>query len=330
MALPWNKQVLASYWIPWVGIGQNPMEKVVVPLTDIEKYVLPTGQPQTNIVFLGFATFTGTPQNFDPPYISISDDLVAQMTQQPGQRETNVQYLQSLGIKVLLSVQGYNTDGRPGMGWDGVPPGKRKDFALWVKTAIIDKYGLDGIDIDNEFSNLRSDPQSFVDTVSVLRGYLPNQFLSKALWRDTDYFTTPVTGGQVYLSSLLDFGATMGYGNGYQDQISGVEEYVTLKSGSLNVGMKPTQLCIGVQAGPPEVDWMTAIGETGQLARWVVQNSYLGMMLFTFPQDIQQWTHWPQNSPGYGFPNPNDHEWQKAIIAGIWGASGSAAGQGQY
>jgi hypothetical protein len=38
------------------------------------------------------------------------------------------------------------------------------------------------------------------------------------------------------------------------------------------------------------------------------------MMLFTFSQDIQQWTHQPQNSPGYMFPNPDDHQWQRAMI----------------
>jgi hypothetical protein len=42
-------------------------------------------------------------------------------------------------------------------------------------------------------------------------------------------------------------------------------------------------------------------------------------MLYTFSQDIQQWTHAPQNSPNYMYPNPNDHEWQKAIVEGMWG-----------
>ena len=43
------------------------------------------------------------------------------------------------------------------------------------------------------------------------------------------------------------------------------------------------------------------------------------MMIFTFPQDIQQWTRWPQDSPGHMFPNTDDHAWQKAIVPGMWG-----------
>jgi hypothetical protein len=29
--------------------------------------------------------------------------------------------------------------------------------------------------------------------------------------------------------------------------------------------------------------------------------------------------HAPQNSPGYMYPNANDHEWQQAIVEGMWG-----------
>jgi len=95
--------LLASYWIPAVGIGK-PEQWVTVPIAEFAKYRLPNGKPQTNVVFLFNATFTGTPQNFKPPYISIPDGILQQVTLQPGQKQTNVQFLQSLGIKVLLSV----------------------------------------------------------------------------------------------------------------------------------------------------------------------------------------------------------------------------------
>jgi len=129
--------LLASYWIPKVGIG-NPLQWVTVPISEYAKYRLPNRMPQTNVVFLFNATFTGTPQNFKPPYISIPDGLLQQMTLQPGQNQTNVQRLQSLGIKVLLSVLGYNTNGQPGMGWDGIPASQNAKFVQWMKIEVID------------------------------------------------------------------------------------------------------------------------------------------------------------------------------------------------
>lgn len=333
-ALP-QQRLLASYWIPWVGIG-DPIVRVTVPLTEIAKYRLPNGAPQTNVVFLMNATFTGTPENFKPPYISIPDGILQQMTLQPGQKQTNVQYLQSLGIKVLLSVLGYNTHGQPGMGWDGVPASENAKFAKWMKQEVIDKYGLDGIDIDNEFSNLPENKPAFMSTVGYLRESLTGSLISKALWQDEDYFLMPVLPGVPnagkYLARLLDFGCTMGYGIETDGQKQMVQNYHDLEVNETWVGMNWEQLCIGVQAGPPELNWMTDIQEVYELAKWVVEPQsptkpippILGMMLFTFPQDIQQWTHWPQNSPGFKYPNPKDHQWQLTIIRGMYGLAEDA------
>jgi len=49
---------------------------------------------------------------------------------------------------------------------------------------------------------------------------------------------------------------------------------------------------------------MTPLSEVTQLAQWAVASlpsgnpPVLGMMLYTFSQDIQQWMHSPQNAPG--------------------------------
>ncbi len=72
---------------------------------------------------------------------------------------------------------------------------------------------------------------------------------------------------------------------------------------------------------------MTPINETYQLAQWCVEPAsstkatppILGMMLYRFSQDIQQWTYGPQNSPSKMYPNPDDHQWQRTIIAGFLG-----------
>jgi hypothetical protein len=125
-ALP-SKALLASYWIPAVGIG-DPLQWVTVPITEYAKYRLPNGAPQTNVVFLFNATFTGTPQNFKPPYISIPEDLLKQVTLQPGQRQTNVQYLQSLESRCCFQFWAITTT--VVREWDGTeyPPARMQNL----------------------------------------------------------------------------------------------------------------------------------------------------------------------------------------------------------
>ena len=322
-----SQQLLASYWIPNVGIG-NPMQNVQVPLLDVANYVLQDGSPQTNVVFLFAAAFTGTPDSFAPPYFSIPDDVLSQLVA-PAGGTSNVKQLQELGIKVVLSVTGSG-----GMGWDGVPADQNTAFAQWVQTSVIEEYGLDGIDIDNEWTDVPENPQAFMDTVGTLREYLGGSLITKALWNDSDYFTVPVSSSApnvgAYLSSLLDFGSLMSYGSSFEGQIALVEQYHAFTANGQNVGLAWDQICIGVQAGPPPPygSWMTPIDEVSQLAAWVVEPQsptkpippILGMMLFTFSQDIQQWTFGPQNDPGHMYPNPADHQWQQAIVEGMWGA----------
>ncbi len=315
-----NQGVLASYWIPQVGIGPSGhMDTVEVPLTDILNYTLPNGQqPQTSIVYLFCADFTSS----TAPYVNIPDTIVQQMTLQTGQSQTNVQQLQAAGIKVLLSLIGSN-----GIGWDAISD--PADFAQYVKTNIVDKYGLDGIDIDNENGGAVH-TQNFVNVIGSLRGALGEGMITKALWNDIppspNYFNVPVAAGfpnaGAYLGQLLDIGSTMSYGDGYAYQISLIQEYHNIMAGGTNVGMNWNQLAIGVQAGPPGQGGMTPIDEVYQLAQWSVAADsppILGMMLFTFSQDIQQFTYSPQNSPSKMFPNADDHQWQRTIVAGFLG-----------
>lgn len=318
-ALP-SQGLLPIYWIPQVGIGSNGQkDNVNVPLTDVLNYTLPNGQSQTQVVFLFSATFVSN----TAPYINIPDTILQQMTLQPGQSQTNVQQLQAAGIKVLLSFLGSE-----GYGWDGISD--PHDFAQWVQKNVIEEYGLDGIDIDNEFSGL-SDPQSFMNTIGTLRGELSGSLLTKPLWADSEYFTISVAQGYpnagAYLGQLLDFGCSMAYGYGFESQIAFIQSYHDIEVNGENVGMDWNQLAIGVQAGPPGQSWMTGIDEVYKLAQWCVEPAsptkeippILGMMLFTFSQDIQQFTYSPQNSPSKMFPNADDHQWQRTIVAGFLG-----------
>jgi len=83
--------------------------------------------------------------------------------------------------------------------------------------------------------------------------------------------------------------------------------------GYVSAGMRHNQVLIGVLAGPP--GYGVSVDHTRQITEWQPDaGEKLGMMLFTFSQDIQQFTASPQNDPHNKYPNPRDHEWQKTII----------------
>lgn len=300
---------VVTYWWPQVGIGpEGQMKYVDVPLSEVLKY-------KTDIVVLAFATFSSTQK----PYINIPDSLVKQMTLQPGQTRTNVQQLQDRGIKVLLSVL---NDGPNG--WDGIT--SNEDFGETMQL-MLRKYGLDGLDIDDEYDQNHTssaNPQAFVNTIGTLRGWLRGYLLTKALFADDIYFQTPVASGHPNagksLAEFLDYGWTMSYWDDCAGQAGLIQEYHDL-------GMPWNKLAIGVQAGPYGHGQFTQIDEVYKSAQSSVGKNacgaeppnppIFGMMLYTFSQDIQQFTHWPQNAIPY--PNSDDHQWQRTIIAGLTG-----------
>jgi hypothetical protein len=307
---------MVVYWITRVGIGEDPEDYVAVPLTDILDYRRADGAPQVTVTILSSASFTGTPETFAPPYWDLGA-LAEVLPPRTADVVGPVQMLQAQGIKVLLCVAGSK-----GMGWDLVPAAQNGDFAQWVQSEILELYGLDGIDIDDEWGPSGSNPQGLVDTVAALRAAAPQALITKALWSDNpDYFTTPVSADSpwspgAYLGQLVDFGSTMAYGENAAGLEATVQSYTSITTpGGANVGLAPNQLCIGVQAGVGS--WFTTLADSEAAAAWVVQNGYRGMMLFTFSQDIQQWTHQPVNSPDYMWRNPNDHAWQRGMIAAM-------------
>ena len=321
-------QALAVYWLPDVGIGGGDIKHVHVPLLDVLKYQKPDGTPQTDFVLLFAATFSGTPDNPGPPYLAIPDGILAEMTPATEQSQSNVQILRNKGIKVLLSVTGGHTK----VGWHSFPQDYQEKFAVWMRDEVLNRYGIDGIDIDDEWSDaLKPDPVSLMRMVGTLRGINPQILITKALWDDTEYFTQPVPQDNpykpgAYLGEILDFGATMTYG-GLPGLIKGTSDYrwvfVNENGVERDVGLG-WRILIGVKAGPPSASAVTSVEDVQAVADWlggkgsIIAPKVIGMMLFTFTQDIQQFTYDPQNDPAHMYPNPNDHEWQRAILNGMW------------
>ncbi len=294
--------LLSAYWLNSEVTNTYPCPT----LRNILCYTRADGSPQIGVVYLVGASFAGSPESFQPPYLNFSTSLRNAL------ENGDVGLLRNAGIRVLLCIQGST-----GMGWGSLSDAQSQAFATWIRTEVIQEYGLDGIDIDDEFSDAPRTSQQLVNTVAWLRNALPDALITKALWQDTpdsgsaDFTTAASTSplaGQT-LGALLSFGSTMGYGYDAGTMESVVASYVPLE-------MSLDRLCIGVQPGPASGTWMTSLDTTSTVAAYVQQNGLLGMMMWSFSQDIGEFT----NDPQYGtpYPSPNDHLWQKTIIE-AWG-----------
>jgi hypothetical protein len=176
----------------------------------------------------------------------------------------NVAYLQSLGIKVLLTVLGNHENA----GWGCFTTYAQADsFAVQCKNAV-NQYGLDGIDIDDEYSTCTTNTSSLVIALSALRAELGStRYLTKALFNDTQYFSATYGGKKA--GDILDYGWEMTYGNtNYSGRLA---PYV-------NAGMAKTKLAIGVDIGG--TDETTA-------ANFVKNNGYAAVMTYNISTTSQ-------------------------------------------
>jgi len=175
-----------------------------------------------------------------------------------------VAYLKSLGIKVLLDVLGNHQNA----GWGCFTTYRAADaFAVLCANAVT-QYGLDGIDIDDEYSSCTTDTNSLVLAVSALRSRLgTTKYITKALFSDIQYFNATYNGKKA--GDILDYGWEMTYDSAnYSGRL---QPYV-------NAGMAKTKLSIGVDVNAS--DQTTA----GQFAR---NNGYAGVMIYNVSNNSQ-------------------------------------------
>lgn len=290
--------MLAAYWLPSVGIGPaSPpppvlpdKQTVVVPLTDVLNYRRSDGTPQIDVINLNGCTFNSA-GNFSSQYLLFDPNLTAVLT------NGDVQQLQAAGIKVVLTIVGSGSDS---VGWSSIPQTEIQPFVNYLDSEILGVLGLDGIDIDDEFAIVGT---TLVETVQAMSTTFPSgKIISKALWADTEVISA--------LAGFLTFGGIMTYGDSALLLEEIFNQYVSL-------GMRPDQMTIGVSAGPvAQGGGFTSIATAQALTAWQPAGGpKLGMMVWSFSQDIQQFTADPQNQVTLAFPNAGDHAWQEAIIA---------------
>jgi hypothetical protein len=184
--------------------------------------------------------------------------------------------LQQRGVKVVMSINGNpNWPGHPG-GWTNLDA---QQFAANVKAIVVDDWGLDGVDLDNEASEVPD--QNFVDVIAALRSALGPEALVtlpvyEGTWRDG------------YLADAKDnisFVSTMAYWNDFQGQVDLFNQYAGL------VG--PEKVAIGV-ANAANPGQNTPWEAVGQCAAWDPPGaSKAGMMLWNLNSptlaETQQW-----------------------------------------
>jgi hypothetical protein len=206
--------------------------------------------------------------------------------------------LQRAGISIVLSV----VNGAGGLGWSTLTGTQNEQLATAI-SSIVQTTGINGIDIDDE--GVGGQPQNFYDTVCAIREANPDIIISNAIYDPFDYSKY---SGYPKLIDQISYCCTMVYGDDYDSIISNVQWFH-------QAGIPMNQLCAGVQAGPARTKCdngsFTSIPTTQQVAQWAKANA-LGVMLFTYSQDIVAFTGCPQHGP---WPDPNDHAWQAAISA---------------
>lgn len=184
-------------------------------------------------------TLADVPKNIDvvalafgltAPNNTLSMHFLTQAHSEAEIRE-GVKVLQARGQKVIMSINGDpNLKGHE-FGWQGLDP---VAFAASVRKTVIDDWGLDGIDLDNEaeYTPDATPDGNFIQVIKHIRAAIG----------PTPLITTCAYMGQsrdMYLNFVmneLNAVYTMAYWNRYDDQIRLMQEYAALV-GPAKIGM---------------------------------------------------------------------------------------------
>jgi len=218
----------------------------------------PDGSPMIDVVCL----FAGNYAADQPPY------LRAENNDPPTTKPLNasiqnvlddgsVKVLQAEGIKVLLTVM----NGHAPVGWsEFTSETDAQAFAQYLQTDIVDAYGLDGIDIDDEYSSGTPNDTSLAMVTTLMRQLMPTALITKALWQDLDTFQADWNGNT--LGANLDYGWEMSYGGDPQYRLPQYTPY--MPSSKLSLGFSPDN-----PSSDPAAD-----------IAWLKANGYMGAMVF--------------------------------------------------
>lgn len=227
--------------------GSAAVDIVCIFAANINKKPFPSGA-------VALAPNTKVPEGY--PYVVGGSDY-ASLT------AADIQKLQNKGITVLLTL----LNNHDATGWSEFPDvATATNFSEQLKE-VVDRLGLDGIDIDDEYSAGEPIPSSLVTVTTIMKQLMPGNIISKALWADYEYFTPKYENNT--LADNLTYGWEMGYGGNPEYRLP---PYV-------NFGMATNTLVCGFWSGqmspsrPPSSD-----------VSWLKENNYEGVMVYAFQE----------------------------------------------
>jgi len=202
----------------------------------------------------------------------------------------SVKYLQEKGIVVLLTIMNGDTK----LGWSRFSSSDvAQKFVNYLKSEVVHKYDLDGIDIDDEWDmgNPVVDPvnNSLAMVTELYKASMPEKLITKALFMDKDYFQTNWKGST--LSKNLNYGWEMTY---WMPVMGRVEPYS-------KDGMKKRSVLCGFSAAPNLRD-----KNVGSDLKMLLNAGYGGAMLWAYVQMI-----------GEKFDSKSGLDLEKAIFEAI-------------
>jgi len=161
--------------------ANTPLIAVYIEVNDvnfpnINCYNMPTGEPlfDIGIIFAANIKFDTTEQK---AWLHLNENVTRVLTN----AEQYIRPLQERGIKVLLSILG----GGEGAGVSNFQDVEAaRDYAQILKD-VVDEYGLDGIDLDDEYAEYGQHPNmpnpndfSFLYLIRELRQLMPDKIIS--------------------------------------------------------------------------------------------------------------------------------------------------------
>ncbi|MHB1949715.1 MAG: glycosyl hydrolase family 18 protein [Gammaproteobacteria bacterium] len=220
------------------------------------------GKPFFHMASIFAANIHGDDPNQPNIYFNSQVDTLLNHTDQ-------VARLHNQGIKVLLTLLGDHQNA----GWSCMTNANAiQKFANHIVT-VINQYKLDGVDIDDEYSKCTANTTSMVRIAQALKNHpgFKGKILSKALYKDADYFTASYKGKK--LADYLDYGWEMRYNSpNFAQRLS---PYV-----GFNMPLQNLALGASTQSADPTAN---------SIASFILQNMYGGVMVYNVKNDSQDY-----------------------------------------